>query len=70
MMDRFIIPLKTGWTLRRFIGLAIALFISIQSILLWDPVLGLLSIVFLYQIITNTGCLGSQSCTVNNTKFN
>lgn len=61
-MERFVNQLKTGWTLRRFIGLFIGLFVAGQSILLMEPLLGVISVYFLYQILTNTGCFGAQAC--------
>jgi hypothetical protein len=61
-MERFVNQLKTGWTARRFIGLFIGLFVAGQSILLMEPLLGVISVYFLYQILTNTGCFGAQAC--------
>lgn len=61
-MERFVNQFKTGWTLRRFIGLFIGLFVGAQSILLMEPLLGVISVYFLYQILTNTGCFGAQAC--------
>lgn len=61
-MERFVNQLKTGWTPRRFIGLFIGLFVAGQSILLMEPLLGVISVYFLYQILTNTGCFGAQAC--------
>jgi hypothetical protein len=61
-MERFVNQFKTGWTLRRFIGLFIGLFVAAQSILLMEPLLGVISVYFLYQILTNTGCFGAQAC--------
>ncbi len=65
MMERFIHQLKNGWTLRRFIGLFVGMFVAAQSILLMEPLLGVISAYFLYQILTNTGCFGAQACGID-----
>lgn len=65
MMERFVSQLKSGWTLRRLIGLLIGLFEAGQAILLKEPLLGVISAYFLYQILTNTGCFGAQACGID-----
>lgn len=50
------------WHGMRIIALLTGLFLAVQAILHLDFLTGLLSIFFLFQAITNTGCFGGRSC--------
>lgn len=65
MKQRLVDGLTSGWSTKRFIGLFIGLFVAGQAFALKDALLGVLSAYFLYQIVTNTGCFGAQSCGIN-----
>lgn len=45
-----------GWCLQFFVG--------VQAIRFSDPLAGMISALFLFQVISNTGCFGSQGCAV------
>ena len=55
----------TNWGFRRFLGLGLALFFAIQSIQLGDALIGVISVLLLFQVVTNTGCFGSAGCSIN-----
>lgn len=61
-MDNLKELILTGWTVRRVFGAVLSVFIVTQAILLKDALLGLLSVYFVYQVVTNTGCFGSAGC--------
>ena len=52
--------LLTGWTLMRWVRLAIGVFIGIQSIRMHDGVGGMFAAFFLFQAAANTGCCGAS----------
>lgn len=54
----------SDWHTMRWIALAIGLFLGIMAILYEDAVTGLFSGFFIFQAVTNTGCMVSQSCGV------
>ena len=56
--------LFTNWNLMRWLRLALGLFIAYQAIQLHDSLSGIISIFFLFQAVTNTGCCGTNSCAV------
>lgn len=56
--------LFTNWHLMRWIGLAIGLFLGFQAFMYQDGLAAMLSVFFLFQAITNTGCFGSRGCSV------
>ncbi len=62
--------LFTNWPLRRWIALGAGAFFLYQAFWYQDAVPGLLGAFFLFQAITNTGCLGSRSCAVPEAKSN
>ena len=54
-----------GWSIMRGLRLAIALIILVQSIIQNDITLGVIAGFLLLTAITNTGCCGSNGCSVN-----
>jgi len=56
--------LLTNWNLIRWLRLALGLFIAYQAIQLHDSLSGIISIFFLFQAVTNTGCCGTSGCAV------
>ena len=54
-----------GWSIMRGLRLAIALMILVQSIIQKDLTLGVVAGFLLLTVITNTGCCGSNVCSVN-----
>lgn len=54
----------TNWHPRRYLGLFAAGFIVSQAILLKDGLLGMMSAVIFFQVLTNSGCFGSKGCAV------
>lgn len=59
--------LLTGWDFMRGLRLVLAVFIGVQAIRFADPLAGMISALFLFQVVTNTGCFGSQGCAVPTT---
>lgn len=64
MNSKTINNILSDWPLRRIIGLAAGLFFIYQAFWYQDAIPGFLGAFFLFQAITNTGCLGSRSCAV------
>lgn len=60
--------LLTNWHPLRWFALGAGLFFLLQAVLHWDWLTGLFGGFFLFQALTNTGCLGGQSCTVPDQK--
>jgi hypothetical protein len=56
--------LLTGWDFMRALRLVLGLYIGVQAILMADALSGMISVFFLYQAVTNTGCCGVQGCSV------
>lgn len=54
----------SNWPLQRLLGLAAGLFFMYQAIWYQEAIPAFLGAFFLFQAITNTGCLGSRSCAV------
>lgn len=63
-MDNFKEMVVTGWSARRVFGAVLTTFVVVQAVMLKDSLLGLLGAYFFYQVITNTGCFGSDGCAV------
>ena len=63
-MEALVSRIFQNWNIRRFIGLIIGLFVAIQALIYKDPLLGVLSAFFLFQIVTNTGCFGAGACSI------
>lgn len=60
--------LFTNWHLMRIVRLGIGVWLLIAGIQMKDWVTGLLSIFFLYQAVTDTGCCGAQGCYARSAK--
>ena len=54
-----------GWSIMRELRLAFALIILVQSIIQKDLTLGVVAGFLLLTVITNTGCCGSNVCSLN-----
>lgn len=64
-MDKTIQYLKEkDWHLRRVLGLGAGLFLAYQALANNEALTGVLSLIFLFQAITNTGCFGRSGCAV------
>ena len=51
------------WPFMRIARLVIGLFLAVNSVMMHDSLSGLLSAIFIFQAVTNTGCCGS-SCAI------
>jgi len=60
--------LLTGWDFMRGLRLVLAVFVGVQAIRFADPLAGMISALFLFQVVTNTGCFGSRGCAVTSTQ--
>ena len=49
--------LLTNWHPMRWVALGIGIFLAANGIMAGEPALGLLSLFFLFQAVTNTGCM-------------
>ena len=56
--------LFTGWNFMRFLRLGIGIYIAIQAVETQSLFSGVVAVFFLFQAITNTGCCGSNGCSV------
>lgn len=54
--------LGSNWHIMRILRLAVGVWIGIEAISSMQLLPGLVSIFFLYQAITNTGCCGAHAC--------
>lgn len=62
--------LFTNWHTMRWVALSIGIFLAAMAIWYQDIVTGLLSAFFVFQAVTNTGCMVAQSCGIpGQTKF-
>lgn len=52
------------WHLRRMAALSAGLFLAYQALINSEVLTGVLSIIFLFQAITNTGCFGRSGCSI------
>lgn len=60
--------LSSGWHFMRILRIAFAIIFAIQAVIMKDYLVGLMSVFFLYQGITNRGCCGEQcNPTIDNT---
>ncbi len=66
--------LLANWHPMRWVALGVGLFLIAGAIASAEPALGLLAIFFLFQAVTNTGCMVGHctggSCHTNNGKRN
>jgi hypothetical protein len=56
--------LFTEWNLMRWIRLGAGIFFAVQAIQIHDAIAGFISMIFLFQAVTNTGCCGVSGCAV------
>ncbi len=61
-MSTFRERLTNNWHLGRVMRLGIGIMLIVMGIQSHDWAMGLFSIFFLYQAVTDTGCCGSQGC--------
>jgi hypothetical protein len=55
----------TNWNFSRFLRLGMGLWMLVWAIQARDWAVGLLSGVFIYMALSNTGCCGAGGCAVN-----
>ncbi|MDR9417852.1 hypothetical protein [Gracilimonas sp.] len=53
-----------NWHTMRWVALSIGIFLAVMAIWYQDIFTGFLSAFFVFQAVTNTGCMVSQSCGV------
>lgn len=56
------INLLSGWSLMRWLRLAMGILFAIQAVQFREALAGMVSVFFLVQAITNTGCCGAEGC--------
>ena len=56
--------LFTNWHTMRRVALSIGIFLAVMAVWYQDILTGFLSAFFLFQAVTNTGCMVAQSCGV------
>lgn len=64
METRFIENLKSKWYPMRLIALIAGTFFALHSMWYWDGLTALIGGFFLFQAVTNNGCLGARNCSV------
>jgi hypothetical protein len=62
--------LLTNWHPMRWLALTIGLFLGYNWLAESSPVLGFMSLFFLFQAVTNTGCLAGQCAPATSTTVN
>ena len=62
--------LFNNWNFMRFLRLGLGIYIAIQAVETLSIVSGVVSVFFLFQAITNTGCCGSNGCALPTNKSN
>lgn len=62
MIKTFTAGLLTDWNLMRWLRLVLGLFISVQAVQNHDTLAGTIAALLLLQVVTNTGCCGTQGC--------
>lgn len=55
----------SNWHFMRWVVLEIGIIFTAQAVYLWDLASALLGAFFLFQAITNSGCLACQSCDIS-----
>lgn len=63
-LDSIKSTLFTNWHLVRILRLVFGVFVLVQAVTMRDALAGMISALFLYQAITNTGCCGASECAV------
>jgi len=56
--------LLSNWHTMRRVGLSIGIFLAVMAVWYQDILTGFLSAFFVFQAVTNTGCMVAQSCGV------
>lgn len=56
--------LFTNWHTMRWVALSIGVFLAGMALIYKDAFTGVLSAFFIFQAVTNTGCMVAQSCGV------
>jgi hypothetical protein len=56
--------LLSDWNFMRFVRLALGVYIGFQAFETQSIISGLLAAFLLYQVVTNTGCCGSNGCAI------
>lgn len=59
--------LFSDWHTMRWVSLSIGIFLAVMAVWYKDAITGLFSGFFIFQAVTNTGCMVSQSCGVPQT---
>ncbi|MDZ7805568.1 MAG: hypothetical protein U5K71_00460 [Gracilimonas sp.] len=54
----------SNWHTMRWVALSIGIFLAVMAVWYQDAVTGLFSGFFIFQAVTNTGCMVSQACGV------
>jgi hypothetical protein len=62
--------LFTNWHVVRILRLVFGIFVLVQAVPMRDALAGMISAIFLFQALTNTGCCGASGCTVPPTSIN
>ncbi len=60
----------SDWNFMRIVRLIIGIFIGANAMMTHDTLLGLISGIFLFQALTNTGCCCAGSCSLPVSKNN
>lgn len=53
------------WHTMRWVALTIGIFLAVMAVWYQEALTALFSVFFLFQAITNTGCMVSQSCGID-----
>ena len=62
--------LFNNWNFMRFLRLGLGIYITVQAVETLSILSGVVAVFFLFQAITNTGCCGSNGCTLPTKKSN
>ncbi|HZY38010.1 MAG TPA: hypothetical protein VFE53_15240 [Mucilaginibacter sp.] len=57
-----------NWNFMRFLRLALGIWISVMAVQSRDWSVGLISGLFIFMALTNTGCCGAYGCAIPNSK--
>jgi hypothetical protein len=59
-----------NWNFMRFLRLGLGIYIAVQAVETLSIFSGVVAVFFLFQAITNTGCCGTNNCSVPINKNN
>ena len=59
-----------NWNFMRFLRLGLGIYISVQAVETLSIFSGVVAAFFIFQAVTNTGCCGSNGCSVPTKKSN